>query len=147
MAEKHKFLVVSTDVLPEVFLKVVEAKELVDSGEVSCVSEAVKRVDIGRSTYYKYCEKVQVLKSAAFGKKITISLVLTHESGVLSGFLRLLAENNCNILTISQDSPVSGKAMAAVTFDVSNIKTSFNELIDALKKADGVKRLEITSID
>jgi chorismate mutase len=147
MSGKHKFLVVNTDVLPEVFIKVVEAKELIESGEASGVSEAVKKVNIGRSTYYKYCDYIQPFRGDAIGRKITISLLLAHESGVLSGLLKLMADLNCNILTISQDSPVSGKATASVTFDVRDIKTTFNELIDMLKKVEGVKKLEITSIE
>lgn len=147
MTRKHKFLMVSTDVLPEVFIKVMEAKELLESGSVHGVSEATKMIGISRSTYYKYCDHIYSLSDGTIGKKVTISLVLSHESGVLSGFLRLIAEHNGNILTISQESPVNGKAAAAVTFDISGIDVSFNDLLGEMKALKGVVKLDVLSME
>lgn len=144
---KSKFIVVSKDVVPEVFLKVLEAKEAIDQGQVSGVSDAVKLFGISRSTYYKYVDHVFPLAEGVLGKKITISLLLSHESGVLSGLLQIIADKNCNILTISQDPPLNQMANASLTFDISELNSTFEELTDALRTAKGVKKLNIIAIE
>lgn len=145
--DKNKYLVISIDVLPEVFVKVVEAKELIKNGKVKGVTEAAKKVGISRSTYYKYSEHVFTLQEGAIGKKVTISLLLSHESGVLSNFLKVIANYDGNVLTISQDSPIKGIANASITFDISNIKCTFYELLKILKDLDGVQRLDLIAME
>lgn len=145
--DKSKFIIISVDVVPEVYLKVLEVKELLSSGVFEGVSDAVKEIGISRSTYYKYCDHVFSLAEGAMGKKVTVSLLLTHESGVLSGFLSLLSSSNCNVLTISQDSPINGVANASITFDISTLSATFDELIEGLRNAKGVKKLSIVAIE
>lgn len=145
--DKSKFIIISVDVVPEIYLKVLEAKELLSSGQFDGVSDAVKEVGISRSTYYKYCDHVFSLAEGAMGKKVTVSLLLSHESGVLSNFLGLLSTSNCNVLTISQDSPINGAANASITFDISTLSTPFEALIENLRSARGVKKLNIVAIE
>ncbi len=144
---KSRFIVVSKDIAPEVFMKVLEAKEGIDNGGYDGVSSATKGVGISRSTYYKYVDHIFPLAEGALGKKITISLLLSHESGVLSGLLQIIADKNCNVLTISQDPPINGNANASLTFDISELNTTFEEMTDALKTAKGVKKLAIIAIE
>lgn len=144
---KSKFIVVSKDVAPDVFLKVLEAKEAIEQGLVSGVSDAVKQLGISRSTYYKYVDHVFPLAEGVLGKKITISLLLTHESGVLSGLLQIIADKNCNVLTISQDPPLNQMANASLTFDISELNSTFEDLTDSLRTAKGVKKLNIIAIE
>ena len=49
-----QYLIVSKEILPDYFDKVIEARNLLNNGKVKGVSEAVKMVGISRSTYYKY---------------------------------------------------------------------------------------------
>lgn len=147
MSIKSGYLLVSTDVLPEVFLKVLEAKEMIESGSVSGVSEAVKLVDISRSTYYKYCDHISRYTEHKSDKIITFTLVLVHKSGVLSRILTLMAGLNCNILTMSQEPPKTGKANATMKLDITNITVSVNKLVEELKSLDGVKKIELVSIE
>lgn len=144
---KSRFIVVSKDIAPEVFIKVLEAKEGLENGLFDGVSEATKGVGISRSTYYKYVDHVFPLAEGALGKKITISLLLNHESGVLSGLLQVIASKNCNVLTISQDPPINGMANASLTFDISELSCTFEDLTDALKTAKGVKKISIIAIE
>ncbi len=145
--DRSKYLIVSKDVLPEVFIKVVEAKDLIKNGSVKGVTEATRKVGISRSTYYKYSDHVFTLAEGAIGKKVTISLLLSHESGTLSNFLQIIAKNSANVLTISQDTPINGIANASITFDISNISCSFYELVNKLKELDGVHRLDLIAME
>ncbi|MZQ98443.1 MAG: ACT domain-containing protein [Acidaminobacter sp.] len=145
--DKSKFIILSVEAVPEVYVKVLEAKELLKNGTFEGVTDAVKAVGISRSTYYKYCDHVFPLAEGAMGKRITISLLLSHESGVLSQFLQTIAEKNCNVMTISQDAPINGIANASITFDISEIQCTFDELIETLRSSKGVKKMNIVAIE
>ncbi len=145
--DKSNYLVVHADVLPDVFQKVVEAKELLKNGDAKGVTEAVKAVGISRSTYYKYSDFVFSLAEGALGKKVTLNMQLFHESGVLSNVLDYMAERNCNILTISQDTPINGVANVSLTFDISQVSGSFEDLMEATRNIEGVKKLTLIAME
>lgn len=145
--DKSKYIIIHVDALSDVYTKVLEAKKLLKDGEVVGVTEAAKAVGISRSTYYKYCDFVFSLTESDIGKKVTISLLLYHESGVLSSLLEFIAKCNCNILTISQDSPIDNIANVSITFDISNINVTFNELLEEMKKHQGVKKLDLIAME
>lgn len=145
--DQSKYLIVHADVLPDVFQKVVEAKELLKNGEVNGVTEAVKAVGISRSTYYKYSDFVFSLAEGALGKKVTLNMQLHHESGVLSNVLDFMASNKCNILTISQDTPINGIANVSLTFDISEVDQTFEVLMDELRTVQGVKKLTLIAME
>lgn len=145
--EQGKFLMIHRDVLPEVFIKVVEAKELIRSGEVESVADAVKQVGISRSTFYKYNEYVFTLADGFQGKKATISMTLDHHSGILSKLLEIIAKNKGNILTISQSTPIDRKANVTITLDISEMSTTFSSLTQELKTVDGVYKFTLDAIE
>jgi chorismate mutase len=145
--DKGKFLLIHIDVLPDVFIKVVEAKDLIKEGKVNSVSEATKMVGISRSTFYKYNEFVFTLADGVLGKKATISMSLDHHSGILSKVLDRIALYNGNILTISQSTPIDRKANATITVDISEITTSFTALTSELKSIEGVFKFTLVAIE
>ena len=145
--DKGKFLLIHIDVLPDVFIKVVEAKDLIKEGKVNSVSEATKLVGISRSTFYKYNEAVFTLADGVLGKKATISMSLDHHSGILSKVLDRVAYYNGNILTISQSTPIDRKANVTITIDISEITTSFTALTGELKSIEGVFKFTLVAIE
>lgn len=145
--EKGNFLMVHIDVLPEVFIKVVEAKNLLHSGKVDSVADAVKKVGISRSTFYKYHEYVFTLAEGFQGKKATISMTLDHHSGILSKVLEIIALNKGNILTISQSTPIDNKANVTITLDITEMSTTFSTLTQELKSIEGVYKFTLDAIE
>lgn len=51
---EKRFLLVDVNVLPEVFLHVLKAKELLASGKAKNISVATKMAGLSRSAFYKY---------------------------------------------------------------------------------------------
>jgi chorismate mutase len=144
---KHKFLVVSTEALPEVYLKVIEAKALLKKREVRGVTEAAKKVDISRSTFYKYCDSIFTLEEKMSNKTVTLHFVLSHKSGVLSSLLQHIATHNGNVLTLTQDPPSGGVADVKISFDASGLIIELDELIDFFKTLEGVVQVDLTAIE
>ena len=120
MAEKTKYFVLKKKAVPEVLLKVVEAKRLLDSGKAASVQEAAENVGISRSSFYKYKDDIFPFHDNAKGKTITMVVQLDDEPGLLSVVLRIVADYHANILTIHQSIPVNGIASLTLSVDVLN---------------------------
>lgn len=141
-----KYIVIDKEILPDVFEKVLRAKDLIRRGKVKGITEAVKNVEISRSTFYKYKDYVFALSEGNLGKMVTISLLLEHETGVLSDIINEIAKKNGNILTINQNIPINKIANVTITFDISNLSIDFEVLIDGLRKSSGVNMLNIIAM-
>ena len=143
MATKPKYYIVEASALPEVFLKVAEAKRLLSTGEVSTVNEAARRTGISRSAFYKYRDSVLPFQNMMTARIITYQLLLHDEPGVLSTILAAFAMCGANILTINQTIPSGGCAAVTVTAETTSMKGSIEELLHRLRETVGVVKAEI----
>ncbi len=143
----NKYLLIDKKILPDVFSKVIVAKKLLRSGEVTEITEAVKKAGISRSTFYKYKDYVFLCSEKLDSRKATISFVLNHQSGTLSHILNLIASSKGNILTINQDIPINDVAIVTCTFETTNMEIDIQNLINNdLKKIDGVIDAKLIAI-
>ncbi|WP_297633695.1 ACT domain-containing protein [uncultured Clostridium sp.] len=143
----EKFYIVNGDVLPDVFYKVLEVKELLHTGKAKDISEGVKVVGISRSTYYKYKDTVYQMAEGVNSKKITIVLLLSHKSGALSRVLDFIATNELNILTINQDIPINMTANVTITLDVSKIKGDVKKFLYKISEIDEVIKVRVLAVE
>ena len=142
-SKSKNMYIVSKDVLPEAILKTAQVKELLTRGEALTVNEAVEKVGLSRSAYYKYRDGVFPFYQATKEKIITISLILEHHTGVLSNILNTLAEAKGNILTINQGIPLQNVANVSISIDTAEAKDDVEELIHRIQQIDGVKKVEL----
>ncbi len=144
MAIRNKdFLIVSKDILPEAILKTAKAKELLVKGDVSTVNDAVERVGISRSAYYKYKDGVFSFYEASREKLITISLILENKAGVLSHVLNYIAGYQVNVLTINQGIPLQGIAYVSISIETVGMSDTPENLLIGLGEVDGVRKIEV----
>ena len=139
---KPKYYLVDADMLPEIFLKVADAKERLQTGEAATVADAVNQVGISRSAFYKYKDAVHPFQDLKRGHIITFSLMLRNRPGALSGVLGVFAECSANILTINQSIPVNGAANVTISAETSAMVVEMEEMIARLRGAEGVIRAE-----
>ena len=143
MAEKTKYFVLKQKAVPEVLLKVVEAKRLLDSGKAVSVQEAAENVGISRSSFYKYTDDIFPFHDNAKGKTITMVIQLDDEPGLLSVVLRIVADYHANILTIHQSIPVNGIASLTLSVDVLNETVDISQMVDTSEQQQGIHYLKI----
>ena len=143
MAEKTKYFVLKQKAVPEVLLKVVEAKRLLDSGKAVSVQEAAENVGISRSSFYKYKDDIFPFHDNAKGKTITMVIQLDDEPGLLSVVLRIVADYHANILTIHQSIPVNGIASLTLSVDVLNETGDISQMVDTIEQEQGIHYLNI----
>ncbi|TZE83192.1 ACT domain-containing protein [Calorimonas adulescens] len=143
MKQDAEYYIVEADALPEVFKKVMAAKNLLASGKAETIKDAVNEIGISRSAYYKYKDSIFPFFDARVAKIITLSLTLEHKPGILSNVLNILASAGGNILTINQNIPLNQIANVTISFDTKNMKIKLNELISKLAEIPGVIRNEI----
>ena len=140
---KPKYYLVEASALPEVFVKVTEAKSLLETGEARTVAEAVDRAGLSRSAFYKYKDAVQPFQNMKAGHIITLYALLRDNPGVLSNYLSIFAASGANILTINQTIPTNGCAGVTVSAETSDMTETMDEMISHLASAEGVLRFEI----
>lgn len=142
---RNKYYIIEESVLPEVFLKTLQAQTLLLKGEVSTVQEAVDRVQMSRSAYYKYRDAIKPFHEISMGKIITISLMLEHAPGVLSMILNHIAQAKASVLTINQNIPLNHVANVTISFETQEIETAVEQLIEQIGQIKGVKDINIVA--
>lgn len=139
----HKFYLVREDVLPEAMQKTLEAKELIQRGKADSIWEAVQKVDLSRSAFYKYRDTVFPFHTIVKEKIITLFFHLEDRSGTLSSLLTIVANAGCNVLTIHQTIPIEGRANVTLSLNVSSMNTDLDGLLSELKKLEFVDKVEV----
>ena len=143
MGKPIKYYIVAADALPEIFVKVAEAKRMMQTGEADTVGEAARLVGISRSAFYKYKDAVQPFNDMKTGHIITFYAMLKDNPGVLSNVLAIFAGSGANILTINQSIPTNGCAAVTVSAETSDMEISLEELIARAAALAGVIKFEI----
>jgi len=138
-----KYYVVKQKAVPEVLLKVVEAKRLIESEKVATVQEATDRVGISRSSFYKYKDDIFPFHDNAKGKTITFMIQMDDEPGHLSEVLRIVAEYHANILTIHQSIPINGIASLTLSVEILPNTGDISSMVESIEKQNGIQYLKI----
>ncbi|MED1917186.1 ACT domain-containing protein [Brevibacillus sp. DP1.3A] len=143
MKKEEKFYLIRSDILPESIAKTIEAKKMLESGEVDTVNEAVERVGLSRSAFYKYKDGVFPFNAMMSEKIMTFTFSLDHMSGYLSKVLTYVADQGGNVLTINQTIPLQGIATISMSVDMANLRVSSTEFLDSLQLIPGVRKAMI----
>ena len=143
MARGIKYYIVAADALPEIFIKVAEAKRMMQTGEADTVGAATRMVGISRSAFYKYKDSVQPFNDMKAEHIITFYGLLKHSTGVLSRVLSLFAASGANILTINQSIPTNGCAAVTISAETSEMEETLEALLAEASAVEGVVKFEI----
>ena len=143
MSGKTKFYAAAAEALPEIFVKVAEAKRMLQTGEAGTVGAATRKVGISRSAFYKYKDAVQPFNNMKAGHIITFYAMLKDNPGVLSTILSIFAASGANILTINQSIPTNGCAAVTVSAETSDMTISLEELMAQAAAVPDTVRFEI----
>lgn len=143
MASTPKYYIVEASALPEVFLKVAEAKRLISTGEASTVNDAARMTGISRSAFYKYRDAVLPFQNMMTARIITFQFLLHDEKGLLSSMLTIFAEHKANIQTINSIMPTNGSAIVTITAETTDLTVPLEELLRLLRLHSGVIKAEI----
>ena len=143
MTEPTKYFVVTKKEVPEVLLKVVEAKRLLESGKLPTIQDAVDAVGISRSSFYKYKDDIFPFHEEARGKTITFIIQMDDEPGLLSVVLQTIAHFHGNILTIHQSIPINGIATLTLSVDILPGEGDAEAMVEEIESREGIHYLKI----
>ena len=143
MEEQTKYFVLKQKAVPEVLLKVVEAKKLIESERAITIQEATEKVGISRSSFYKYKDDIFPFYDNAKGKTITLVLQMDDEQGLLSDLLHTVAGYKANILTIHQSIPVNNVASLTLSVEVRPDTGNISRMVEEMEEKKGVHYVKI----
>ncbi|MFV0350891.1 MAG: amino acid-binding protein [Oscillospiraceae bacterium] len=139
---KKQFLLVEASILPDVYLRVLRAKEMLAAGQARNVSQAAKMADVSRSAFYKY--KDSVFRSDTARETVTITAKLLDETGALQSLLSSLSAAGADVVTINQSIPENGTASVAVTLRTGALTLPEDELVANLAEQRTVVSVSVT---
>ena len=143
MQKTTDYYVVKQKAVPEVLLKVVEAKRLLDSGKAATIQDAVEKVDISRSSFYKYKDDIFPFLDNAQGTTITLAMSIEDEPGLWSDVLKIIADFGANILTIHQSIPINGVASLSISVQVLSTTGDVSRMLETMEEKSGVRNVKI----
>ena len=143
MNTNPKYYIVEAHALPEVFLKVAEAKRLLATGEASTVNEAAKMTDISRSAFYKYRDAVQPFRNMNNSRIITVQFLLRDEAGALSTILSIFAQYQANLNTVNSVTPANGCGVVTIMAETANMEVSLDDMLRAFQQCPSVIKAEV----
>lgn len=141
-----KLYLVTKNAIPNVLIDVLKTKDLIEKESLS-VSQAVSKIGISRTTYYKYCNEVFYYDKEPESKTIDLEIITQDKVGMLSTVTNAISKNNFSILTINQFPPVKKQNRINITMVTTNSKCDLNALIETLKNNKNVKEVKIKSFD
>ena len=143
MSTKPKYYIVEASALPEIFLKVAEAKRLLSTGEAKTVNDATRIMDISRSAFYKYRDAVLPFENMMAGRIVTFQLLLHDEPGLLSELLTIFADAGANIQTINSIVPTNGTAVVTISAETMDLNMPLEQMLSQLGARHGVIKAEV----
>lgn len=146
MSNQAKYYLVAAEALPDVFIRVVEAKRMLRTGEAKTTAEASIKAGISRSAFYKYHDVVQPFTDMRSGRIVTFYALLKDDPGVLSGVLSIFAASGANILTINQSIPTSGCAAVTVSAETSGLSGTVEDLLSQLRLCEGAVKVDVLAL-
>ncbi|WHY76330.1 ACT domain-containing protein [Neobacillus sp. WH10] len=138
-----KYYLVREDVLPEAMKKTIDVKDMLERGKAESIADAVQKVDLSRSAFYKYRDTVFPFSTIQKEKIISLFFHLEDRSGTLSKLLSVVAASGCNVLTIHQTIPLQGRANVTLSLNTSNITTELDDLLANLQRLEFVEKVEV----
>ncbi|MFI3174239.1 MAG: ACT domain-containing protein [Bacillota bacterium] len=143
MSQEQNYFIVEKSVLPEIFLKVIEVKQILESKQSTSIQEAVAEVGISRSAFYKYRDSVQPFYEHTVGRTVTMGITLTDKAGLLSLILNGIADKGANVLTINQMIPINGVAYLTIAIETKDMEGTLGELTQTIEQLQGVQALKM----
>ena len=141
--KSHKYYIVEASALPEIFLKVAEAKRLLQTGEAATVNDATQMTGISRSAFYKYRDSVRPFQNMMTGRAITFQFMLQDQKGQLASLLQIFTDHKTNIQTINSIIPTNGCALVTISAETIDLTVSLEEFMQELSRVPGVSKTEI----
>ena len=143
MAREIRYYIVAAEALPEIFVKVAEAKRMMQTGEAATVGAATRTRYLRVSAFYKYKDSVQPFNDMKSEHIITFYGMLKDNTGVLSRVLSVFATSGANILTINQSIPTNGCAAVTISAETSGMEETLEQLLSDVSAVEGVVKFEV----
>ena len=140
---KPKYYIVKASALPEVFLKVVEAKRLLATGEAATVNDATNLTGIGRSAFYKYRDTITPFQDIGSSRILTFQILLHDEPGSLSKLLAVISHHQANIMTINSTIPTDGCGVVTIAAETNQLEVPLEDLMEEFRQVPGVIQADI----
>lgn len=144
--QENKYYLIKQKAVPEVLLKVIEAKRLLQSEKVMTIQEAAEQVGLSRSSFYKYKDDIFPFHENVKGRTVTFVLQMDDQPGMLSEVLKVIAHYSANILTIHQTIPINEVASLTLSMEIPP-QMDMSQMVTELELKNGIQYVKILAME
>ena len=141
MKFEYDAYIIDRKAVPESLIKAHEVNALLENDKSLSVLDAVKKVGISRSAYYKYKDMIKPYRPLKLNKVVTLFMELYDVAGNLSSVLNIIAKTGANVLTINQNIPVNGKANISISIDTGGMQSTKKDIAYLEKKLKSIEHI------
>ena len=102
MKKEQQFYLVDFSILPEAIKKTIRVKELLGDGSCTSINEAVHKVNMSRSAYYKYKDHVASADDDKEDRIVVLFIIMQDDMAVFGRILRRIAREEHEVLSVNR---------------------------------------------
>lgn len=141
MTKEQQFYLVDFSILPEAIKKTIRVKEMLKSGSSGTTNEAVHKVNMSRSAYYKYKDHVASADDDKEDRVVVLFIIMQDDMAVFGRILRRIAKEKQEVLSVNRTKISEKLYSSVITLKTKESAEDMESLYEALKETKGIQSL------
>lgn len=141
MTKEQQFYLVDFSILPEAIKKTIRVKEMLKSGSSGTIDEAVHKVNMSRSAYYKYKDHVASADDDKEDRVVVLFIIMQDDMAVFGRILRRIAKEKQEVLSVNRTKISEKLYSSVITLKTKESAGDMESLYEALKETKGIQSL------
>lgn len=141
MTKEQQFYLVDFSILPEAIKKTIRVKEMLKSGSSGTINEAVHKVNMSRSAYYKYKDHVASADDDKEDRVVVLFIIMQDDIAVFGRILRRIAKEKQEVLFVNRTKISEKLYSSVITLKTKESAEDMESLYEALKETKGIQSL------
>lgn len=141
MTKEQQFYLVDFSILPEAIKKTIRVKEMLKSGSAGTINEAVHKVNMSRSAYYKYKDHVASADDDKEDRVVVLFIIMQDDIAVFGRILRRIAKEKQEVLSVNRTKISEKLYSSVITLKTKESAEDMESLYEALKETKGIQSL------
>lgn len=141
MTKEQQFYLVDFSILPEAIKKTIRVKEMLKSGSSGTINEAVHKVNMSRSAYYKYKDHVASADDDKEDRVVVLFIIMQDDMAVFGRILRRIAKEKQEVLSVNRTKISEKLYSSVITLKTKESAGDMESLYEALRETKGIQSL------
>ena len=139
MKKKKESYMVDFSILPTAVKATIRAKQMLEDGRANSIYDAVRKVGISRSAFYKYKDHVSDALDENARDVLTMTVMLQNDVTVLTRLLRKFSKEETEPITMVRTATMGGLVALMLSFYLADLPYDSEDFIKMVRGVKGVE--------